>query len=322
MKLSEHEIVSKATALFKDLGKVPTVREAVDFGISQRQINQHGGWQKILLLAGVIEDTKDIRHQRKLTGKEIAEKLYGYDIEKQVSLYETRITRSKFSVKDLMAIAGDTHFPFIHKPTQKLFLEFNKKEKPKYIIQMGDLFDMYSYSKFPRSHNIYKPQEEIELARGMAEEFFATLRKDNPKAKMFNLLGNHDVRPIKRVMEGLPEFEHIAKDYLKKIATFNGVTLVEDYRDILKIQGIGFHHGYLNALGQHRDKNLMSMVVGHTHRGGVSYRRFGGDTFFELNAGLMGDPNSKGLSYTDTKIQEFTLGFGVIDQLGPRFIHY
>jgi hypothetical protein len=65
---------------------------------------------------------------------------------------------------------------------------------------------------------------------------------------------------------------------------------------------------------------LMSCAVGHSHVGGVAYRSIQGKVLFELNAGLLGDPEAKGLSYTPQKLTRWTLGWGFIDQLGPRFI--
>ena len=155
----------------------------------------------------------------------------------------------------------------------------------------------------------------------MAEEFFSRLRKDNPTARFYNLLGNHDVRPMKRALESMPSMEHWIEKYLKDLMTFEGVQFIDDYREVMDIQGVGFHHGFRTNIGEHRDNYLRNMVVGHTHRGGVSYRRIGDQTLWELNAGFMGDPDSKVMSYTPTKCENYTLGFGYIDKLGPRFIH-
>lgn len=52
----------------------------------------------------------------------------------------------------------------------------------------------------------------------------------------------------------------------------------------------------------------------------MSFKRIGGKTLYELNAGYLGDPESKALSYTPTKITNWTLGWGYIDEDGPRFV--
>jgi predicted phosphodiesterase len=218
-------------------------------------------------------------------------------------------------------IAGDIHFPWANLATLERFHAFNREHRPAYVVQVGDLMDMYSYSKFPRSQNIYTPKEEERLARDGAESFFSRIRKDNPECKVYNLRGNHEQRMVKRTLESAPQMEHFVEKYLDDLMTFEGVEQVSDPRDILKISGVGFHDGYLGKLGDHRDAALMNMVVGHTHRGGVSYRRIRESVLWELNAGFMGDPESKALSYTSSKIQNYTLGFGYVDKYGPRFIH-
>jgi hypothetical protein len=41
---------------------------------------------------------------------------------------------------------------------------------------------------------------------------------------------------------------------------------------------------------------------------------------FELNSGLAGDPEAKGLTYTPQKITVWTPGFGAINKYGPQFV--
>ena len=69
------------------------------------------------------------------------------------------------------------------------------------MVQVGDLYDLYAYSKFPRSQNIYTPAEEERLSRQAAEKFFSDIIRDNKKANVFNMLGNHDLRIIKRTIK-------------------------------------------------------------------------------------------------------------------------
>jgi DNA polymerase elongation subunit (family B) len=50
--LDLHEIISKLKRCAKDLGKTPTQREFIASGISNRQLSKHGGFNKLLELAG------------------------------------------------------------------------------------------------------------------------------------------------------------------------------------------------------------------------------------------------------------------------------
>jgi hypothetical protein len=134
-------------------------------------------------------------------------------------------------------------------------------------------------------------------------------------------LGNHDIRAVKRTQEKVPELEHFVEAYMKQLFSFEGVTTIDDPREVKRIEGIAFHHGYLSQIGQHRDKLLENVVVGHTHVGGVAVRGLVQSSIWELNVGLMGDPEAKVMSYTTTKENGWTLGFGYIDEYGPRFIN-
>ncbi len=311
-----NEIVQRAKELYHELGRTPLRMELESSGISKYKV-QTIGYENILAHAGLsVLPHGEARKVRTKVTNEIFER----DIASHLDQYGP-VNFNSEKVKSKILVAGDVHFCWEHRPTIEAFHEFNRKIQPDYIVQVGDLYDMYAHSKFPRSQNLYTPKDEERLSREGAEKFFNQIRKDNPKAKIYNMYGNHDIRPVKRTLESMPQMEHFVEKYMKDLMTFEGVSLVEDHRDILTIEGVGFHHGYLGKLGDHMNANITNMVVGHTHRGGVAYRRIKGGTLWELNAGFMGDPESKVMSYTPSKIQNYTLGFGYIDEYGPRFIH-
>lgn len=219
-------------------------------------------------------------------------------------------------------VLGDVHFPFEHQQTLDKAYKFIEKYKPKRVIQVGDLYDMYAHSKFPRSLNIYSPLQEETLAREKSEAMWKTIKALVPEAECVQLLGNHDVRPVKRTLEVQSAMEHVVKKHLEGLLAFEGVLTINDPRQEYIVEGIEFIHGYRTKLGDHRDYALMNAVCGHIHRGGVSYRRIRGQTLWELNAGFMADPESKALGYTSQKIADYTLGIGFIDEYGPRFIAF
>ena len=311
-----HEIVNQVIEISRELGRTPLRLEIESRGVSRHFVGLYG-YEKILSLAGL--NPMDHGPARKVR-KNITNAIFERDVY-QVIEQKIPLNFKSPKIKKKILIAGDVHFCWQHDDTVEAFHQYNLETQPDYIVQMGDLYDLYSYSKFPRSQNIYSPAEEERLSREGAEKFFSRLKQDNPKAVIYNLMGNHDIRPVRRALESLPQMEHIVEKHLEELMTFDGVNLVKNHRDILMIEGIGFHHGYLGKLGDHRDAGMINMVVGHTHRGGVSYRRIRNETLWELNAGFMGDPEAKVMSYTPSKIQNYTLGFAEIDQHGPRFIH-
>jgi predicted phosphodiesterase len=309
-----HEIISFIKQAHAIDGKPPTIKELRGNGFSKFLIEKHG-MKGLLELAGIHDVRFNPSEKVKITND-----IFKIDISDHLSTYQQREFKSPVITKKILVI-GDVHEPFSNESVKNKIIEFNRKVQPDIIVQVGDLMDMYSYSKFPRSQNIYTPADEERLGREKANAFFQQLHNDNQKATKFNMFGNHDIRMVKRTIETLPQLENIVEAHLERLMTFDNWKLVKDHREPLDIDGILFHHGYLGKLGDHRDSALQNFVVGHTHRGGISYRRIRNETLWELNAGFCGDPESKVMSYTPSKVQNYTLGFGYIDEYGPRFIH-
>lgn len=312
-----HQLVSALKQEYANEGKLPSRQEFTDKYCTRGHIIKiAGGWTELVKAAGL-----HIPHGLKKE-KIPSEVLFYKDVSDHIEKYEPRDFKSPVIDKKILVI-GDVHAPFTHKEAMFALYDFAKENQPDYIIQVGDARDQYSFSKFPRSQNIYNPREEELLATEVLREMWQKLKEAAPKAKRVMLLGNHCIRPIKRTLESMPEAEHIIEEHLKKIMTFDEVETIHDSREEYEICGILFHHGIFSGLGQHRDHALQNMVVGHTHKGGVSYRRIRSETLWELNAGFLGDPESKVFSYTAfKKTNNYTLGWGYIDRYGPRFCHY
>jgi len=165
-------------------------------------------------------------------------------------------------------------------------------------------------------------EQEVLEGRFCAEEMWRMLKRHAPKAICYQLLGNHCVRPLKKMRDVFPEAMSIFE--IKPLWKFDGVTTIYDPREELVIEDIVFIHGYRTQLGSHASFMGKSMVGGHSHRGGVVLLpRFGVENpIFELNAGYLAGPEDyEALKYTPQKWNNWTRGVGYIDDLGPRFIH-
>lgn len=220
----------------------------------------------------------------------------------------------------LIYCIGDTHFPWSSDRTIERIVDAIEAEKPDIIIQHGDVYDMYSWTRFPRTHCLLTPLQELKLGRKKAEMFWGRVKKASPRSKRYQLRGNHDMRPYKRIQERAPEFEPamVAFDELFK---FDGVETILDAREDLIIRDISFTHGFRKH-GDHCMHTKRSTVVGHLHVGGVVYRRLGDEVIWELNCGWAGNPFAIPLSYTQLRrYNNSTQGFGRVDEAGPRFIH-
>lgn len=310
--LKQQELVNKLRDLAIELGRTPYWNEIIKI-TSTNQIYKHFGSLPIFIQAAGLEPAP--------RGKKLNNEIFKIDIVEHLDSQEDK-TIKKRKAYPRIACLGDLHEPFSHANLKQDFKLYVEKFKPEYIIQLGDAMDQYSWAKFPRSHNIFTPKQEEDLARKNLVEFWSEMRKAAPKAKLIQLIGNHDARVLKRTLEVMPAMEHWIEKYFHDLYTFDDVKTVIDPREEFIIEDIAFHHGYRSKLGDHRDYIHMNFVGGHTHRGGVVYKNIKNNILWELNAGLAGDPTSKGLSYTNQRMNDWTIGFASIDEYGPRFIPY
>lgn len=311
----KHRLIAELKEIASELGSVPTrdvYRKHTKIGEkAYRQV--FGGWTPFVLAAG-LKVYADKGSQKKIMSADITS-VVPIDIAPEPC-------KPVHGVQAKILVIGDTHFPFVSQTALEAIYRFaGENSDISHIIQLGDLYDCYAFASFPKSMMEFTPKQEIDLAREMAGSMWKRLQELCPKAEYHQILGNHSTRPIKRLLEQSPELE-IFFDYLKHWE-FEGVQLHKDPRQPLIIGDVYFMHGYLSKLGDHAKKHGVNVVCGHTHRGGVlPIRLADGRTVYEMNAGYLGDPFSKALSYTATRLIEWTHGFGVIDHLGPRFVSF
>lgn len=216
---------------------------------------------------------------------------------------------------------GDVHAPFTNTASLRRIEAIAREIKPQFIIQVGDALDLYSWSKYSKTLNLMTPQNELELGKKMLYTMWENLKKASPKSKCFQLIGNHDERIVKKLMEKAPELQ-----FLYKVeAIFDlprGIELSNCEREELIIDDILFMHGH-RKFGDHVKHNRMNTVCGHLHKGGVVFERMGKKTIWELNCGFIAQTDSVPMTYSkQTKISHYTQGVGLIDSMGPRFIPF
>ena len=304
--IDKHEALQKLKELAADLGDIPTRTDARKAGIDFLLVKHFGSFTIALQATGLKK--QQTKSKNILLG----------DIASHLKDRKNR-TASLSKAKSVLII-GDTHFPFCHLESLQLVYALAEALQPDHIIQIGDLYDMFAHSSFPRSVLTWNAKEEMDIGRQQAASMWATLNKLVPNAFLHQIFGNHDMRPLKRVLQHYPEGEIFFE--FNKWYEFPNVSLQKDAREPVIIDGVLYEHGYSSRLGHHVMHNQNNTVVGHTHRGGVAYKKIQNKTMWELNAGYLGDYESKGLSYTQTKITQWTLGIGYVSELGPQFIPF
>lgn len=313
-KDEQHRMLQILKDLALELGCTPTKKDYEQrSGFGRRKIDKNFGNYMGLLSAAGFEPHPSTPKRYK------SEDVFGVSINQHLDRYRDDEKHGvvKYEWPSIAAIS-DIHWPFHCERVVKRFIEYVGDVRPDHVLIVGDAWDMYSHGKFPRSHNVFTPKEEESRARIENENFWREIKKRSPKSECTQLLGNHDVRPIKRTIESLPTIEHWIDSYFKSIFAFDGVKTIMDMREELILPGnIMVHHGYRSKLGDHRDFALMNAIVGHTHKPGVVWKAIRGGSLFELNCGLAGDPEAKGLTYTPQRITHWVHSFGIVTKNGP-----
>jgi hypothetical protein len=227
----------------------------------------------------------------------------------------------KASRRRLVIAIGDLHFPFHHRRCLRWILDLIEQRQPDAVVQMGDLFDMYAFSKYPRSLNVMTPKEELYQGRALAEEMWREIQRRAPKAECHQLHDdNHGARPVKRAAEFFASAEHIISNAVLELHKFPGVRTQADPRGDLELDGVVYQHGHLK-LGAHARANQKHTVIGHLHRGAVTFDQDGRS--WELCVGWAGAVEERVFSYiAKRRAHGSTLGVGVVDGYGPRFVPF
>ena len=217
-----------------------------------------------------------------------------------------------------LVIIGDTHFPFSCPRWYDWMAEEIARIRPAYVAQIGDLYDNYFLSRHPKHLTVMAPDEEVARGDAGAKQMWRDVRAAAPKAKCYQIRGNHDDRDIKRILAAAPELEPLVD--LRRRFEFANVSTTHDSFEELWLKDICIQHGY-RKLGEHARYNQAPTVVGHLHRGDVRYYQNRRGVYWELNAGFGGDPGSPVFRYRNQKdIHMWTRGLGLVDDRGPHFL--
>ncbi len=210
-------------------------------------------------------------------------------------------------------IIPDTHFPFQNTAAVNTILEAIHTEKPNAVIQIGDLLDQYLFSKYSRSAGI-SPDEDVEKGLTRAVEMWECIKSMVPKAKLYQILGNHDVRIKKRIQEALPELLEVYNPL--GMYEFDGVETLQSDRDFLTLDGVVYTHGWLSKSIDHAKYFNKPTVHGHRHRPSVETD----GKLWSMDVGFVGNEKSLPMSYTMSKHSKWRMAYGIVENRLPRLI--
>lgn len=214
-----------------------------------------------------------------------------------------------------VVIFGDLHFPWHQREALYAALEHVTSDVS-LVVQIGDAYDHHATSRFPRSHEVMSPMEELTIAKQYFDWFWGEVKSRAPNARLIQLMGNHDERPMKRVLERAPELEYLVSHGIRALYEAPGVEVITG--DEFVDNGIAYVHGYMARLGDHARQALIPTVHGHSHKPGVAILRPG---LWEMDVGYLGDEKAPCFGYPAWKrAAPMTRALGRIDKHGPRVI--
>ena len=210
-------------------------------------------------------------------------------------------------------IFPDVHVPFHDKRAWKLNLKVIKERKPKILITLGDLADVFSLSKHAKnpliSHN-WTLKKEIMAVNAALDELEAVVPRD---CKKYYIQGNHEER-IDRYVADHPEMQ----DMFPTEDAFNLIKRgwhYTPYRKHVKIGEVFYTHdtGKAGASAHTQAERAFSdnAVIGHTHR--MAYTIAGnsrGAPHVAAMFGWLGDINAAEYMHQINARRDWTLGFG------------
>ena len=98
-----------------------------------------------------------------------------------------------------VVIASDIHIPFQDNAAVRSFVKYCKEKQPEVVVLNGDVLDMFMLSRFTKGEG-RNPLEEMTMCQG----FLDSLRKAVPNADIYYVIGNHENRLEKYVLNKAP----------------------------------------------------------------------------------------------------------------------
>lgn len=191
----------------------------------------------------------------------------------------------EWDTTDTVVVMNDMHFPMHCQKTIDVALTVIDELQPKQIVLNGDTVDMLSVSRFPKD---IRHQYNLLDERIAYHKFLDSLIRISPGSEIFETHSNHsgngiDGRWFRYLSERLGELASIPeiaeqlsyenvflgsyKDKVKHVDFVEvGTELIIAHGDVVR------KHGGYSARGV-LDKFFHSMIVGHTHRLGMTAQR-------------------------------------------------
>lgn len=173
-------------------------------------------------------------------------------------------------------VLGDIHIPFQDDKTIKNVFDCIVDNQPKYLVLIGDILDCYSISKFTkRPDKVRNLQDEINIFY----KLFRELKREIPNTEIHYVLGNHENRLEKLVLEnpGLFGLKNLEPEELFRLNElgihYHKIKVVID--DFIYYHGdvVRQNAGY-SAKAEYEQHRMHNGITGHTHKASSYYSSY------------------------------------------------
>lgn len=212
---------------------------------------------------------------------------------------------------------SDMQMPYQDDKAVTLAFKACKYWKPELIVNIGDLADQESCSRWNENDPTNQVLNALAPESKLVKNYWAKLRKQHPKARLAWTLGNHDIRWEQYVDKKAPALRELMSNETLWGTDTYGVEIYDyDRPPELKIgDNFYLHHGA--AVSKHAAESVKadmdswgcSLIRGHSHRMGVHYKTFElrDETLQGFEIGHLADVKSSGFKYS--QIHNWQQGF-------------
>lgn len=172
-------------------------------------------------------------------------------------------------VPQSLVVTGDLHYGITDKRVEAARVAFIRDVKPEAYIDIGDFYDQWAVSSYPKSPERARHTEaQLQFEFDDAQPYIKEVCK---YAKWFHLIeGNHDDR-LTRAKRREPGLDSLRGMSLKRLAELPEKVKLHAYGTRLHLAGLSFEHGDGVPRGVQNPAKWMlghrrkSVISGHVH---------------------------------------------------------
>lgn len=312
--------------------KLELVEQLIKLGFGRRRIAKKlciSEWEARALISAVLPistpPVSDPKTDIKLDASNVvlSAKSGGATEVKLKQNSDTAESQSKvYSKPTTMKVAciSDIHYPYEDRQATSIALSFLSDYKPDILVWNGDIFDFYAVSHYEKNPKKKMDiQEEIDYGFSEMEKWSKRL---GPNTKHYFISGNHESRLQRMINKTAPALAHLRSTSIESNVNFKSINVeyVPDHQD-LHIGDLMFVHGSVvrrhggNSARGHYEQYGCSLIMGHTHRLAVLFKRNKYGTHTLIENGTLCDFDVEYVKYPD-----WQHGFTTIEFDGNSFV--